>query len=331
MHKQSLAATMALAAFVPLALSLAFFASPPAQAQAQGGPPPQVSVVNLQAVRNPDGTQSVITPKGDLAPLPGAGVAGDVAQIFIGAQGGFWYTDKSGRTIDLNPTVQALNARRAQMQQAQQVPQYAPAPYQEAPPPQQEQQYSDSGSGGSALGTAAAAGMGAMAGAAMSNAFYNAPYGTPMYYGPGGRPYYYDRGERREINELSPNQKAVLYNKNQVEKQNKQQALQQRQQNQAAQSQSARQPQFDQQRNFQSQQQWYQQQLSRNPQQFKGQGSNPFVSQQSSRGQSIGQRPGGDGLGGRSQASASRGGSRGGSIGGGGRGGGGRGGGGRRR
>src|SRR5262249_38988391 len=154
-------------------------------------------------------SQSVITPKGDMATLPGAGVAGNTAEIYFGTQGGFWYTDKTGKTIDLSPTVQSLQARRARTQQAAQVPQYAPEPYY---PAEQQQQSStnnsDSGGGGrSALGTAAVAGMGAMAGAAMSN-HYNAPYGTPMYYGPHGG-YYYNNGERRELEDvnLNPNQK----------------------------------------------------------------------------------------------------------------------------
>lgn len=232
---------------------------------------PQVSMVTLQVVQNSDGTQSVITPKGDLATLPGAGVNTRTADIFMGAQGGFWYFDKKGQNVNLDAAVQALQARRASSQQAVQVPQYAPQPYYQAQPQQQS-----TGSGAAALGTAAAAGMGAMAGAAMSNNYYNTPYGTPMYYGANGHPYSYGNGENRELEELNPNQKAVIYNKRQKDQQNKQQALEQGQayrQNQQSQPSG--------QQNFQHQQQWYQNELKQNPKQFQKAENNPFVSQDS--------------------------------------------------
>jgi hypothetical protein len=280
---------------------------------AQDASQPQVSVVNLQTVQNQDGSQSVITPKGDLATLPGAGVNGNIAPIYMGSQGGFWYTDKTGQTIDLNSTVASLQARRARAAQASQVPQYAPA-YDEQPVQEEAQ---DSGSGGdgvvrSALGTAAAAGMGAMAGAAMSNNYYNAPYGTPMYYGNGNRPYYYGDGEHREFEDLNANQKAVMYNKRQMDQKNQQAAVQQSQANrqsradQSAANQQNRQQSMQQSQalrnsqggaaesgqfaggrgqheNFQKQQQWYQQQLSQNPQKFQRAEDNPFVSHDSGR------------------------------------------------
>ncbi len=253
-----------------LCLSTALLLTAPA-APAQSGVP-QVSMVTLQVVQNPDGSQSVITPKGDLATLPGAGVNSRTAEIYMGAQGGFWYTDKKGQTVNLDATVQALQARRASNQQTTQVPQYAPEPYYQAPTQQQS-----TGSGASALGTAAAAGMGAMAGAAMSNSYYKTPYGTPMYYGANGHPYSFGNGEQRELKELNPNQKAVIYNKNQKDQQNKQQTLQQSQtnrQNQSAQSGA-------QQQNFQHQQQWYQNEMKQNPKQFQKAENNPFVSQDS--------------------------------------------------
>jgi len=285
-----------LAAF--LVSTTVLLAAPSATAQSEALP--QVSFVTLQVVRNSDGSQSVITPKGDLAILPGHGVNGNVAEIYMGSQGGFWYTDKTGQTVDLTPTVQALRARRAQSQQAVQAPQYAPEPYEQAP----AQEQAPSSSGGRPLGTAAAAGVGAMVGSALSNHYYNAPYGTPMYYGPGGRPYYYGEGERREFEELNPNQKAVIYNKRQMDQQNQQQAVQKSQanrqarQDQAASNQQSRQQPIQQgqasrlsqadrggsrgeEANFQRQQQWYQEQRQQNPQKWQKTADNPFVTEQS--------------------------------------------------
>lgn len=46
-----------------------------------------VSAVTLQVVPGPQG-QSVLTPRGMVVPLPGAGVNGNAVQIFLGAQGG---------------------------------------------------------------------------------------------------------------------------------------------------------------------------------------------------------------------------------------------------
>lgn len=240
---------------------------------------PQISVINLQVVKNERGEQNVITPKGDLAPLPGAGVNGGVAQIFFGSQGGFWYTDQTGQTIDLSPTVQELQARRAQ-----QVPQYAPV----APPQTYEnstQTQSSRGSGvATAVTTAAAAAGGAMMGSAMTHNYYNAPYGTPMHYG-NGQPYYYHDGERREFEELNQNQKMVIYNKRKLEDQQKQDAFKQAQTNRQTNMES-RQSQFGGQgheQNFQKQQEWYQNQLKENSHQWKKTAENPFASQQFSR------------------------------------------------
>lgn len=261
-----------------ICLSTTLLLTAPA-APAQNGAP-QVSMVTLQVVQNSDGSQSVITPKGDLAPLPGAGVNTRTADIFMGAQGGFWYFDKNGQNVNLDAAVQALQARRASNKQTVQVPQYAPQPYYQAAP----QQQSTGGGGASALGTAAAAGMGAMAGAAMSNSYYNTPYGTPMYYGANGHPYTYGNGEQRELEELNPNQKAVMYNKRQNEQQSQQQALEQGQayrQNQQSQQSQQSQP-YAHQQNFQHQQQWYQNEMKQNPNQFQKVENNPFVSQSSS-------------------------------------------------
>ncbi|MBP6744495.1 hypothetical protein KA344_04645 [bacterium] len=280
-----------------ICLSAALLLSTPAWAQ---GGQPQVSVVTLQVVQNPDGSQSVITPKGDLAPLPGSGVYGNTAQIYMGAKGGFWYTDRNGQSVDLDAAVRQLQARRAGAQQAVQVPQYAPQPYYQAPPQQAPQQqapaqpteitnnYNSSGGSGSgamgAVGTAAAAGLGAMAGAAMSNSYYNAPYGTPMYYGANGQAYGYHNGEQFE--DLNQNQKMALYNQNQIKQQNQQQAIQQTQTNQQnrqgsmSENQTNRQAAYGgQQENYQKQQQWYQEQQKQNPQRFQQSENNPFVAQ----------------------------------------------------
>ena len=234
---------------------------------------PQVSVINLQVVQNADGTQSVITPKGDLARLLGAGVTGGVAQIFVGAQGGFWYTDKTGKTIDLYPSVQELSARRAQAQQAQQVPQYAPNPY------PQDSQYYDEDDGGrkgagivSGVATAAAAGVGAAAGAALSNSYYRAPYGTPMYYGAHGHPYYYDHGDRREIEDLNQNQKAALYNKRQINKKEGNTRHERRSGEHGHEAGA---------HEFQRQQEYYHRERERNPEHFREHsGANPFAAAQ---------------------------------------------------
>ncbi len=275
----------------------------------QNSAPPEVSVVHLQVINNANGTQSVITPKGDLAPLPGAGVSGNVAQIYIGSQGGFWYVDRTGQTVDLVPAVRALQARRAQLERAAQIPQYAPNPY--AQPQQQApaqaaptQQSSHSSGAGAAVATAAAAGLGSMAGAAMTNSCYNTPYGTPMYYGPGGQPYYYNNGERRDVEDLnlSPNQKAALYNKRQIDQQQQQQMLQQaqtnrqdrynqEQQNKQAVYQQAQanrqgpdaQAQSPAHNQFSEQQQWYNKQSKENGanfQQWRQPTENPFVARQ---------------------------------------------------
>jgi uncharacterized membrane protein YgcG len=308
--------------FAALLIATALLA-PVGAAQADNQPAPQISVINLQVVKNERGSQSVITPKGDLAALPGAGVDGAVAQIYFGSQGGFWYTDRTGQTIDLSPTVQELQARRAQ-----QIPQYAPV---------SDTSYQNNG--GSAIATAAAAAGGAALGSAMSHGYYNAPYGTPMYYGNHGNPYYYNNGERREIEELNQNQKMAVHNKRTLEDQQKQEALSQRQSNKQA-SQENRQAQFSggqqaHEQNFQKQQDWYQNQLKENSGKWKKHDQNPFASNEFSRDSfSKGERAGRETRqSGERSVGAERGRSAGGGRhggGGGGRGGGGRGGGGRR-
>lgn len=170
----------------------------------QGGNP-TISAVTLQVVPNQQGSESVVTPRGMVVPLPGPGVGTNSVQIFMGSQGGYWYVDRNGQNVDLTSAVERFRQMSGQMgnmaPQAQ-VPQYAAAPpvnvYNEQAPSSSS---SNSGSGaGSALVTATAAGLGAMAGTAMTGAYYNngyyngVPYGTPIYYPHGGNPYYRGAG-----------------------------------------------------------------------------------------------------------------------------------------
>lgn len=273
------------ASFIAVALTFGFgFSLNTGAAMAQDNSQPQVSVVTLKAVKGPRGGTAVITPKGVTAPLPGAGVDGNTAQIYIGSNGGYWYTDKNGENVDLTQAVQRFQARMGNAP-ASQVPQNAPVPYYQQAPQQQQVQQSSGGS--SAMGTAAAAGLGAMTGAAVTglinHSYYNnVPYGTPMYYGAGG-PYYYYNGERRTVDDLTPNQKAFAYNKyasNQQQQAQRQAATQQAYQTRQTNKQNA----YNQhQANLQQQQNWYQNQLKQNPErrerwqsQSRSQ-SNPFV------------------------------------------------------
>ncbi|CAN5299783.1 hypothetical protein BH11CYA1_BH11CYA1_22440 [soil metagenome] len=164
------------------------------QPSALAQPAPQVSMVTLQTQPGPGGTQMVITPKGMVVPLPGPGVKGSLVQVYIGSNGGYWYVDKHDQQVDLTPAVQAMQAHAGSGQQAVPVPQYAPQP-------QVTNNYNTQQSGSSAVGTAAAAGLGAMAGAAMSQSYYNdVPYGTPLHYGVGAVPYYNQGGKAVYVN-----------------------------------------------------------------------------------------------------------------------------------
>ena len=170
--------------------------SPQSSAQSSGSP--QVSVVTLQTQPGPGGTQMVVTPKGMVVPLPGVGVNAAVVPIYIGANGGYWYVDKNNQQVDLTPAVKAMQANATMTQQAANVPQYAPQPQQIT------NNYNSSGqqsSGSNAAVTAAAAGLGAMAGAAMTQPYYNnVPYGTPIHYGAAAVPYYNQGGKPVYIN-----------------------------------------------------------------------------------------------------------------------------------
>ncbi len=170
--------------------------SPQPSVQSSGSP--QVSVVTLQTQPGPGGTQMVVTPKGMVVPLPGVGVNAPVVPIYIGANGGYWYVDKNNQQVDLTPAVRAMQANATMTQQAANVPQYAPQPQQIT------NNYNSSGqqsSGSNAAVTAAAAGLGAMAGAAMTQPYYNnVPYGTPIHYGAAAVPYYNQGGKPVYIN-----------------------------------------------------------------------------------------------------------------------------------
>lgn len=177
---------------------------------AQGSP--TVSMVTLQTMPGQNGQQMVVLPRGKVVPLPGAGVNANAVNIYMGSQGGYWYTDKNGQNVDLTSAVQYLQRMQAQggagMAGAPvNVPQYAPQPV-------VNNYYnnengsgsggSSSSSGGSAAGTAVAAGLGAATGAALTNAlmdtnynsgyYHGVPYGMPVYYNNHNQPYYVDRG-----------------------------------------------------------------------------------------------------------------------------------------
>lgn len=261
---------------------------------------PNVSVVHLQVQPGQNGQQMVLTPRGFLVPLPGQGVNGNVIDVYMGNNGGYWYTDRTGQTEDLTPYVQKLQAKMASMGQAQATPpQYAP--YGNTTVNNYNGNGNGTSSGSSAMGTAAAAGLGAMAGSAMSGLFYNnVPYGTPMYYG--AHPYYVGADGRNVFvngdgdvnwnhvaaaNNVHNNQQqqkmdeaAQFQNQNQAQRAANMNANQAQRQNAYAQ---ANQPRFGQQQeHFQQQSDWYQKQMAGNGAQAKAWqesagGANPFV------------------------------------------------------
>lgn len=307
-YARTLAACLAAAVMIQVGCGL--FQGVRAQGSDNGSGQPDVAEVTLHVQPGPNGGQLVLTPKGMLVPLPGAGVNGNVVQIYMGSGGGYWYVDRNGQNEDLT---QAVNFYRQRMGQAQgQMPQATPPQY--APYPQQQNITQTTGSSGSGTGTAvasaAAAGLGAMAGAAMTGLYYNnVPYGTPMYYGSGGRPYYYENGHGVFVNQDGDLNTQNIYAANQYHNnkeaqqrsqtasfmQSQQQArLDQRSQtmsnyqaNQASQAAAAA-PQgrgqaFAQNhQSYQQQQQWYQNQKKENTQHFQnwqssGNSVNPFV------------------------------------------------------
>jgi hypothetical protein len=212
--------------WISLGLALSISVAAPRIAVAQVTQP-TISVVTLQIVPGQQGQQCVLTPRGYVVPLPGPGTNQNSVQIFMGAQGGYWYVDKNGQNVDLTPAVQQYQAmiREAGQQarpgqQPMQVPQYAPAP---APVTIVNQQPPSSGNMNyamGAMGTATAAGLGAMAGSAMANSsnnsgYYHVPYGTPMYYPHGASPYYMGEGNKPvavEPSMYNNAEKSGLYN-----------------------------------------------------------------------------------------------------------------------
>jgi hypothetical protein len=184
-------------AFAALLLASSLSVAVPQITLAQGAP--TVSMVTLQTEPGQNGQQMVVTPKGKVVPLPGAGVDNNVVQIYIGSQGGYWYVDKNGRNVDLTSAVQYMQQRM----QSQQMPQYAPYPQQQQPVTvnnYEQSGSSNSGSSSSGLGTAVAAGLGAATGAAVTNSlmqpsyYHGVPYGMPVYYGAHNNPYYVGKG-----------------------------------------------------------------------------------------------------------------------------------------
>ncbi|MGD9684473.1 MAG: hypothetical protein AB7W16_25195 [Candidatus Obscuribacterales bacterium] len=308
-YARTLAACLAAAVMIQLGCGL--FQGLRAQGSDNGSGQPDVAEVTLHVQPGPNGGQLVLTPKGMLVPLPGAGVSGNVVQIYMGSDGGYWYVNRNGQNEDLTQAVNYYRQRMGDGQAQGQMPQATPPQY--APYPQQNitQTTGSSGSGaGTAVASAAAAGLGAMAGAAMTGAYYNnVPYGTPMYYGAGGRPYYNDNGHNVFVNEDGDLNTQNIYAANQYRNnkeaqqrsqtasfmQGQQQArMDQRNQtmssyqaNQASQAAAAApqgrgQAYAQNHQSYQQQQQWYQNQKRENTQHYQnwqssGNSVNPFV------------------------------------------------------
>jgi hypothetical protein len=178
-----------------------------------GALPDNVSMVTLNTQMSPAG-QTVITPKGYVVPVPGAGVNGPVLQVFMGSRGGFWYVDKNGQQVDLTPTVQRLQGSVIQSQPKAAAPQYAPPPQIYAAAPAYSQP-APTNNTNAALASATAAGLGAMTGAAIanssnSNSWNHMPYGTPIHYGSDSK-VYYNSGNKTVYAANPETDKAVAY------------------------------------------------------------------------------------------------------------------------
>ena len=257
-----------------LTISLAWaicFGSQAAFAQGQ----PEVSVVNLNVQPGKDGGQLVLTPRGVLYPLPGGGVDGNVVSLYMGKNGGYWYTDRTGKTIDLTSYVQQIRSQPGQAPAA--VPQYEPYPTQTTTT------QSSGNAGTSALAAGVGAGVGAMVGTGVANAMHynNVPYGTPMYYN-NNRPYYNDdRGKEVFVNEDGEVKWNNVYAGKQIKQNNQaEKAAAVQSQRASTQSQSAP-PQGAHQ--YQQQQNWYHEQSQDKSRaqswQKQSEGDNPFVRQ----------------------------------------------------
>lgn len=278
--------TSAIATF---ALFMGLSAVTPLLSYAQGQSVPTVSMVTLQTLPGQNGQQMVVTPRGKVVPLPGAGVNGNVVQVYMGSQGGVWYVDRNGQQVDLTPAINAYS----NASQTAQVPQYAPQPVVNNYYNQENPNGSSSSSGGgSSAGTAVAAGLGAATGAALTNAlmdsgsyYHGVPYGYPVYYGANGQPYYRNASgnnvyvnnsshnnefNQANINQNTANVNAAKYNQANVN-------------NVHANA-------------LQDQQKWYSQQAANNTSTFKGWqsqngaaggGSNPFLHPDSAEGRGM--------------------------------------------
>jgi len=178
---------------------------------------PEISMVTLQTQMGPSGQQMVVTPKGYVVPLPGVGVNGQAVQVYMASTGGYWYVDKNNQQVDLTPAVQQMQATMAQAQSQPPVqpPQYAPVPQEYS----NSGSNSNSGSGGAAMTAAVAGGLGAMAGAAISNStnsWNTIPYGTAVRYGAAASPYYNQGGKPVYINNSNT---VNAYHANNIEQQ----------------------------------------------------------------------------------------------------------------
>jgi hypothetical protein len=263
-----------------------------------------ISVVTLETRPGPEGSQMVVTPKGMVVPLPGQGVNSNAVQVYIGGQGGYWYVDKNGQQVDLTPAVNAFQRMNGGGQQPGNMPQQVNNVPQYEPQPQVVNNYNapqQSGSSGmGAMGTATAAGLGAMAGSAMGSAMYNnnVPYGTPIHYGAnampyynqGGKPVYVNNSKSVDVNQVNANQVNSMHanqvNANQVNDMHANQVnanqVNDMHANQANDMHA---------NSMQQQQDWYKKQQSAQSSQWKnwqkqGSSSNPFVRSEYQNGES---------------------------------------------
>lgn len=152
-------------------------------------PAGDVSMVTLKTEMGPGGQQLVVTPKGVAVPLPGAGVTGEAVQVYMGSNGGYWYVDRNHHNVDLTASIHRFK------EQASAGGGHTVTPPQYAPPPQSYMR-------NNLRATSGAAGLGAMAGAAMTpgTTWNTVPYGAAVHYGAGAQPYYNQAGKQIFIN-----------------------------------------------------------------------------------------------------------------------------------
>jgi hypothetical protein len=204
---------------------------PPSQ---QLSPEQQTTMVLLRVVREANGQQYVVTPRGFEIPVPAPGVPPQDQQLAVYRDylGNYWYNDAYNQPVKV--TAAQLQWKVGQLYGAQaaavvgtpvntQPPPQQPYPQQQAPVQQTtiNEQPAQPSNSSSALGTglAAAAGgtlggmMGGMIGGAMydginnGGGYYGMPYGTPMYRGADGHAYYYNKsGNTVNVNPNNNNQ-----------------------------------------------------------------------------------------------------------------------------